>query len=255
MNISQLLMIISICTLAACGSSKKSTETTEQTSTEEAVTEMYLSKGICYGKCPRFELEIMQNGKAVLKAKQNVPDKFGVYQKQLSDNTYQELKEAFAASSFDKFDKAYESQIPDLPLIKVGYLVADSLHVSEGKEGRPSELMQLQYRLENIVQTDGWELIEKYDRPAVERESERPKYITNEIIILPKPGTNLPRLFRTYSDQGFRVLKRIAPNQNYWLTTYDEAKINAQDFLKLLKTDERIVEAEFNVITSNRGGR
>lgn len=240
----------------SCGSTKESTETTSNTeSTLDSPTEMMLSKGVCYGKCPVFVLEVKEGGLAVLQAKKNVPEKSGVYKKQLGAQAYKELKEAFMGSSFDKFENVYESRIPDLPLIKVGYMVSDSLFITEGKEGRPSELVQLQYRLENIMQSGGWELVEKYDRPAVKAEEERPTYILSEIILLPKAGANLPRLFRKYEQYGFRVLKRITPNQNYWLTTYNQSKIKPEEMLKLLQADEKVDSAEFNKETSNRGER
>ena len=52
-----------------------------------------------------------------------------------------------------------------------------------------------------------------------------------------------------------RVLKKITPNQNYWLITYDQGKVKPDKMLAMLKADESIMEAEFNKETSTRGDR
>jgi hypothetical protein len=124
-----------------------------------------------------------------------------------------------------------------------------------GKEERPSALMQLQYKMERLAQSEGWDLIKEYTRSDIEEQEEKPKYILSEIIILPKPGTMLPRWFKSYEEFGVRVLKRITPNQNYWLITYDQGKVKPDKMLAMLKADESIMEAEFNKETSTREDR
>ena len=65
----------------------------------------------------------------------------------------------------------------------------------------------------------------------------------------------LPRWFKSYEELGVRVLKRITPNQNYWLITYDQGKVKPEKMLAMLKADESIMEAEFNKETSTREDR
>jgi hypothetical protein len=65
----------------------------------------------------------------------------------------------------------------------------------------------------------------------------------------------LPRWFKIYEEFGVRVLKKITPNQNYWLITYDQGKVKPDKMLAMLKADESIMEAEFNKETSTREDR
>lgn len=253
MKIPYLLSVLSIVVImSSCGGSKYATKAVE------GDTEMMLKKGVCFGKCPVYTLEIKKGGIAMLDAKNNMDGMLGKYQKKLSKDQYNELLRAFGESEFVNFPAYYDSQIPDLPMVTIGYVAEDTLQITKGKEERPSSLMQLQFRLENIAKAQDWDLIEAYDRPVREAQEEEPKYILSEIIILPKPGISLPRWFRSYEEYGVRVLKKIAPNQNYWLITYDEGKIKPEEVLQMIKADEKILEAEFNKETTERaedGGR
>jgi len=140
-------------------------------------------------------------------------------------------------------------------MITIGYMAEDTLAFVRGKEERPSSLMQLQYKLEKLAQSEGWDLIEEYAREEDHRDEDKPVYILSEIIIKPKLGTMLPRWFKSYDEFGLRVLKRITPNQNYWLVTYDEGKVKPEKMLTMLQADDAIEEAEFNKETSTREER
>lgn len=247
--ISNILFFMIAITIVGCGGSKYATKA------KEGETEMMLSKGVCFGKCPVYTLRVKKGGVVYLDAKNNVPGMLGKYEKKIDKETYKQLLQAFKESDFAQYPADFESQIPDLPLITIGYMTTDTLQITRGKEDRPSSLMQLQYRLENLVKGQDWTLLEAYDRPMNPEKEDKPAYILSELIILPKPGTQLPRWFKEYEEYGLRVLKRITPNQNYWLVTYNQGLIKPDDILAKLKADERILEAEFNKETSNRGER
>lgn len=250
MKITYVLAILSIAlTMISC-SNKFATKA------KDGDTEMSIRKGMCFGKCPVYTLKVMKGGMAELSAKKFLPGKKGLYRKKLDKATYNDLLKSFAESDYTQFSSNYESKIPDLPMISIGYVAEDTLALVKGKEDRPSKLMQLQYKMEKLAKSEGWDLIEEYTREDEDRrEEEKPVYILSEIIILPKAGTMLPRWFKTYEEFGLRVLKRITPNQNYWLITYDQGKVKPEKLLTMLKADDAIEEAEFNKETSTRGDR
>ena len=232
--------------MTSCGSGKYATKA------KDGEVEMSLKKGMCFGKCPVYNLKVMKGGMAEISAQKHVQGKKGLYRKKLDKNAYNDLLKTFKESNFTQFPADYKSNIPDLPLVTIGYVVEDTLALVRGKEERPSSLMQLQYKLEKLAQSEGWDLIEEYTRPDVKVEEEKPTYILSEIIILPSPGTMLPKWFKSYEEYGLRVLKRLTPNQNYWLITYDEGKVKPEKILTMLKADDAISEAEFNKETSKR---
>ena len=250
MKITYILAIFSLAiTITSCGNKFA-------TQAKDGDIEMSIRKGLCFGKCPVYTLKVMKGGMAELSASKYLPGKKGLYRKKLDKATYNDLLKAFAESDYTQFSAMYESKIPDLPMISLGYMVEDTLAIVRGKEERPSSLMQLQYKMEKLAQSEGWDLIEEYSREDVEqREEEKPVYILSEIIILPKVGTMLPRWFKSYEEFGLRVLKRITPNQNYWLITFDEGKVKPEKMLTMLKADDAIQEAEFNKETSTREDR
>ena len=250
MKITYILAIFSFTILmSSCGASKYATLA------KEGEVEMSLRKGMCFGKCPVYSLKVMKGGVAEISARNHVKGKKGLYRKKLEKATYADLLKAFKESNYTQFPANYNSNIPDLPMVTIGYVAEDTLALVRGKEERPSTLMQLQYKMEKLAQSEGWDLIEEYTRPDVKDEEEEPTYILSEIIILPNPGTMLPRWFKTYEEFGLRVLKRITPNQNYWLITYDQGKVKPEKMLTMLKADDAIKEAEFNKETSTRGDR
>lgn len=250
MKITYIIAIVSIAlSMASCGNKFA-------TKAKDGETEISLKKGVCFGKCPVYTLEIMKGGMVELSAKKHLPGKKGLYRKKLDKDTYNDLLQTFAESDYTQFPPVYPSLIPDLPMITIGYMAEDTLALVRGKEDRPSNLMQLQYKLEKLAQSEGWDLVEAYTREEEKaREEEKPVYIYSEIIIKPRQGTMLPRFFKSYSEFGLRVLKRITPNQNYWLVTYDEGKVKPEKMLTMLKADEAIEEAEFNKETSTREER
>lgn len=250
MKITYILSIISFTLiLSSCGAGKYATMA------KDGEVEMSLSKGMCFGKCPVYNLKVMKGGMAEISAKKHVQGKKGLYRKKMDKDAYTELLKAFKESNYTEFLPMYKSNIPDLPMVTIGYMANDTLALVRGKEERPSGLMQLQYKMEKLAQSEGWDLIEEYTRPDIEEQEKEPAYILSEIIILPNPGTMLPRWFKTYEEFGLRVLKRITPNQNYWLVTYDQGKIKPEKIMTMLKADASIKEAEFNKETSTREDR
>ena len=250
MKITYILAIFSFTILmTSCGAGKYATKA------QEGEVEMSLNKGMCFGKCPVYSIKVMKGGSVELSARKFVEGKKGLYRKKLDKSSYKDLLKVFKESNYTQFLAEYASNIPDLPMVTIGYVALDTLALVRGKEERPSALMQLQYKMERLAQSEGWDLIKEYTRSDIEEQEEKPKYILSEIIILPNPGTMLPRWFKSYEEFGVRVLKRITPNQNYWLITYDQGKVKPEKMLAMLKADESIMEAEFNKETSTREDR
>jgi len=210
----------------------------------------YLGKGACFGKCPVYTLEVYQSGRATLFGENNT-DKLGKYEKDLSNEDLALLEKLFAKSDFASFQENYASNIPDLPAIIVGFDDGAGMKKVIGRENRPEKLQQLQFALEKIVDSDGWVLVESM-KDITDREKPQEVNIENEIIIEPTPGTLVGKWIAYRSDVGVRLIKKIAPNLNYYLITYDTSKITPMEMLKTLQSDPKIVSAEFNKKTTKR---
>jgi len=212
----------------------------------------YLSKGACFGKCPMFEMTVYGNGRAEYVGK-NFTDKLGKYEKKLTADNLKSLKQIFSDSKFSEFPTSYKSNIADLPMIKIGFNSGDSLKVVSGKENRPDELLKLQIELEKVADAGGWELIDSYENVVKSDQKAEVVIIKEEIILEPQSGTLLAKWIKNYEEFEVRLIKKIAPELNYFLITYNRDLIKSDDMLRLLIDDPAIKSAEFNKKTSQRG--
>jgi len=242
------ILMISMTSLFAfsCNSVKKVTNLDKETE------RFSLSKGACFGKCPIYTLSINQRGYATIEGVANL-DKLGIYSKQLSKEEFDKLETVFVKSKFEQFQDKYKSTMTDLPSIKIGYHNGEEFKLVSGKEDRPEDLMQLQFALEKIADSNGWKLIKNQEELDQTKKPEVVRII-DEIIIEPNPGTHMARWFESMDKYGVRLIKKIAPTLNYYLITYNPDNITGDQFLKVLQRDENIKSAEFNKKTSKRRG-
>jgi hypothetical protein len=240
-----LLFLAIIVLLSACKT--KQLVIQEQDNMIDKIAEgdvaMSLRKGPCFGKCPVFEMSVDGSGKAIYEGKR-FTDKIGKFEKQLTDEEYNTLIQAFRNSDFDTYPEAYESMVPDLPLVVIGY----NGKTVKGKEDRPEKLMELEKRMDMVANQDGWTMIEGADVDGVKPENKPEKdYMVEEILVQPNKGTNLPAWLKEYkSTYGVRLVKKMGREDSLWLVSYDMNKISGDALLKIIKKDDRIKYANFN---------
>jgi hypothetical protein len=242
--IKQTLLLLITCLLINCKSSKQ-----VKTFNDKDIR-FSLSKGACFGTCPIYELKIYHGGHTTFLGKQNT-DNLGQYDKMLSSKEYKNIEKAFEKLDFDKYPDYFDSRIPDLPMIKIGYHNGKQLRVVSGKEERPEDLMQVQFLLEKIVDNKQWNLVKGLKELNKDIIPE-PTYIYNEIIIEPKKGLLLSKWLESNSKYGVRLIKKIAPALNYYLIGFDTKKVAPKEFLNILHKDSQIKVAEFNKKTNPR---
>ncbi len=215
-------------------------------------------KGPCFGKCPMYKLEIYEGGYTKFYGDRH-SDKLGIYDKTISKEELKSLVNAFEKADFYNFKNEYESNVPDAPAVKISYKSKNKeLKEVSGKLERPQTLRDLQVMLEDIASSKDWRLLEKYKEPASEevKEKEKPKVIKTEIIVQPMPNINFSKWFQEKKNlYGLRIIKKIAPNLDLWLITYDTKKVDADMIMQILNNDPNIISAEFNKKTSLREGR
>lgn len=240
------ILAVSISLLSfSCKSTKR------VTNLDQEEVRFSLKKGACFGNCPTYRLEISQNGYATLEGIANM-DKLGIHGKQLDKNQFENLEDEFEKSTFESFPSEFKSQIPDLPSNTIGYHNGVKFKEISGKEDRPEQVMQLQFLLEKIVDSGGWKMLQS---PEKIDQTKKPEVvdILDEVIIEPIPGTHIAKWMESMTKYGVRLKKKIAPNLNLYLITYDSNLVSSAEFLHILKRDENIKSAEFNKKTKRRG--
>jgi len=241
------LVFLVSCTFVACKSTKKVSNFSEKD------LRFSMSKGVCFGSCPVYELKVYHGGYTTFLGERNT-ERIGLYDKTLAKDDYKKVIKAFEKLDFNSFPSEFKSNIPDLPLIKIGYHNGDEFRIVSGKEDRPEDLMQAQFLLEKIVDNKQWNFVKSKEELNQNTKPE-PSFIYNEVIIEPKKGLLIPKWLESQSKFGVRLVKKIAPTLNYYLIEYDTKKIDPKEFIKLLQKDTDIKSAEFNKKTTQRGSR
>ncbi len=210
-----------------------------------------LKKGACFGTCPVLSMEIQNNGLATLDAQRNYRIT-GKYKAIISEKYMIKLHDAFQNANFLDFPDEYESMIADLPTIELLYSNGEVEKSVKGKEGRPTELVELQFLLEEVCDNTNWEFVEA---SSSGKKEEKEEIILSELIIQFKPGTLLPRWFKKYEKYDLRIVKPIAKEQNIWLASYNNLENVPDTVINEIGSDSEVVNVEFNKKIDKRAGK
>jgi len=236
----------------ACKSTK---EIVEEAKAEEDRVFITLKKGPCFGNCPVYTLSVYNSGLAEFHGKSHTPN-LGKFKKQISQEELDDLVLSCEDADILSMQERYPSQIADLPLITIKYVTDDTTKTVRGKEDRPMKLMALEKKLSEIVESDGWILVEAADLDNAgisPPEDQREELEKTEVIIQPADGVKLPIWLQKNKERyGIRLLDRISAEKNYWLITWNQAKGDPDEFMNALQRDPEIKMAQFNLKIENR---
>jgi hypothetical protein len=205
-----------------------------------------MEKSPCFGKCPHYSMQIFKDGKVVYNGKANTK-KLGIFEKTIDKKELNSIVKAFESSKFSSFNDLYNSELADLPSTMLYYADGKTKKSVTGKENRPAEVLKLQYMLEKIADSDGW--LMKEGPPKEEKQEERAVeeevIIYSEIIIEPQPGS-LSRFLQDYQDKSVSLTDRVTEDGRLWLIKYNTNAHKPEAMLQMIKSDSRIISAEFN---------
>jgi hypothetical protein len=212
-----------------------------------------LKRGACFGKCPVFELKIRKDGYALLNATLFNPEN-GKFEKNLTKAEMKEVASLFKKADLQKLPDESATMVADLPMTKLTDNSTGKKKSVKANEKMPEAYENVVTKMETIVKSEGWKLIEKYEdeKPVKEAIVKDQVTVYDEIIIEPNPGVRLPVWFKEMEAYGVRLIKKIANEQNLWLITYDTKMIEPTLMINLLRKDKSIKFAEFNKKISPR---
>ncbi|HMP28707.1 MAG TPA: DUF6438 domain-containing protein [Saprospiraceae bacterium] len=239
-----LFLLVSVIFLASCSSVKIIGDERGQVAAIE--------KSPCFGKCPVYAMRLFKDGKVIYEGRANTK-KLGVYQKMLTKKELGAIVKAFDNAKFFTFNDSYSSELADLPSTLLYFSDGKINKSVVGKENRPAPIMQLQYMLEKIADSDGWLMLKGPDvqEEIEERVVEEEVTIFSEIIIEPTPGS-LPRFLQDYQEKSVSLTDRITEDGRLWLIKYNTSAYKPEEMLQMIKSDSRIISAEFNKKLQNR---
>lgn len=202
-----------------------------------------MEKEACFGTCPAYSFKIYEGGYCSFEGKQN-SYKMGTHSLTLSKEKYKEVKKAFETVDFFQYQDFYESNIPDLPTVKISYRKKNQVKSVTGKRERPDAVHKLQFILEEIAESKtGWKVI---DGSIQEKTTE---YDKSQIVVQLIDGAQLSRWFDyARKNYGIRILKQIDGSYDHWLVSYNMKDYTPEEILNVLRKDENVASAEFRLI-------
>ena len=198
-----------------------------------------MSKGPCFGRCPVYTFTVYDNGIMTYEG-QRFTDRQGMYIKKMNDGDLKPLKTMLKDANLKQFKDAYRATLSDLQSVAITYYEADLLKTIIGKDGRPEAVMDIQYGLEKLVDSEGWEL----HTPSSEG---LPEYIVeNELRVSLGEGVDARAWARKYRKQGMNVIRSMSTSNNSWLVEYDADRNDPKEVLAIVQADLEVTSAEFN---------
>lgn len=204
-----------------------------------------LRKGACFGTCPAYNLFILKDGRAVLDATHHM-DVLGLQRRQLSQSEMKNLENVFKGSYFHTLQDSFPSMSSDLPAIWITHHDGESSKTVYGKEKFPKKLINIKSELEKIAESGDWQSLEPQPTKPEKPTKPESNIIKDELIVLPQSGQLTEEWFSNYKVYGLKMIKKLSPDLDYYLLGYNEAKIDPDKMVQLLKDDPVIKLVELN---------
>jgi len=114
-----------------------------------------MTKTLCMGTCPDYDISIFPDGKVVLNARQFL-ELQGNYESQLGEGQLEGLINKFETSGFDSFQRSYKSNRSDLPTTTVTFNYQGKTKKVVDYDGAPAELRGLEQEIHSLIDSLEW---------------------------------------------------------------------------------------------------
>jgi hypothetical protein len=198
-----------------------------------------MSKGNCYGRCPVYLLTIYDNGVMTYEGARYT-DKMGLHIKRLSKPEIESLSWTFQRANLWQYENVYRSDYPDLPPVSITYYDGDRSKTILGKETRPEAVLELEGRLNELANSEGWTLrrAPDYNLP--------PGTVANQLVVELRSDVNTEAWVAKYSRQEMKLLKKVWPSETKLLLQYNIKVIDPISMLDMVRQDTDVETAELN---------
>ena len=203
-------------------------------------------RGSCYGKCPVYTITVFTDHSVQFIGRKFIQPE-GSFVAELSDSEYEYLVKLCNNANLWSMDNRYHRDIADLPMTRFIYYESGATKEISGNGPMPNALKKIFDACDDLIDKTDW-------KPA-DASSMRDSNSTErspEIIVQLKNKVDFEVWKLQYKNLGLQAKKKIAPNFNYWLISYDQGKMQGDDLIQELRNDEQVVDAQFNKSLSSR---
>lgn len=229
----------------ACKTSKSSNSanSSEQNSQDTTWVVKY-ERSPCFGSCPVYTFYLTSANNGYLEARYNFIEP-GWYYADLDEEAVHALISDLEPEDWWNEDLRTQPEIADLPGRSIVYKHDEGLRwYAVG--GRISEQSEYILNLfDQLVNSAAW--APTNIRP-VDLEVPQP----SDVIVQLKEGVDINRWLLRFENFGIRLVKKVAPNLQYYVVTWDLGKGTANDFIQYIKQDRDVIEAQWDQALNGR---
>ncbi len=238
-----LISIASVLILTSCANQKDAVKGSPDQPEAFQMPERIVkyTRGSCFGKCPVFELQIFDDGKAILDAKMHMDHK-GLFDYTLTREELTELYALLSATDFHSMKDTYYGEVADLPAVGLSVQVGTFKKSINGNWQFPEELLHIFRYLDKYVHSEKWMPAQDDNSLYMQSESIIPDRVIVDLHKQIKPETWI----KEYDNYRGEIKKKIAPRLSLYLVSFDPDLVHPADFIQMLLSDPAVNNAEFD---------
>ncbi len=148
-------LLLTVIVFAACAQHRTITRvsTKKVKAKNLSITEVTMSRGACFGRCPIYSVTIKSNGMVQYKGR-NFTDHIGVYERKLTPQQTGQVLQAFKEYRVDTCASTYELRIADVPGIFYKITINGKVKQIGNAHFGPGYLKDLAKDIDALAQVD-----------------------------------------------------------------------------------------------------
>jgi hypothetical protein len=202
-------------------------------------------RGPCFGTCPVFTFYLLADHTAVVHAKKYLMDTSGWYFTNPDQEAIVEILELIEPLEWWRPDLGDQPEIADLPASTLVYYHPSGLREISIQSRTDHELENVFSKLSHLVSESTWS-------PTSIRPLEKEMPARTDVIVQLKPGVDINEWMKKFSKFEIELVRRITPNQNYYLVRKKPDAGAENDFIMGIKWDPDVIDAQWEHSVTKR---
>ncbi|MBX2892521.1 MAG: hypothetical protein KF734_16460 [Saprospiraceae bacterium] len=232
-----LLLTLSALTMLAAEKCRKNVASTP-------LPLLSLETGPCFGFCPVFKLDALDNGLVRYEGIQFV-EKEGRDSFRLTKEELKQLKTKTQEVNLWQYPDQIQTDVVDAPFATLTAYNRDKSKSVRGSIDRPTPLLQLEDLLKDLAEAHGIQVKRGVNPNSPASGSQR------EVVVHLKPEVNAGNWLAQFGELRLRLVRRLAA-ENIWLVAYNPNEIGEKELISLLKDMDGVVDVQTNLPVKER---
>ncbi len=245
MNYSLFIVLMITLWTGGCKTSKSSkADASKVVMPKETNWVVKYERSPCFGDCPVFVFYLTIDNYGLIDVHHNLMTP-GWYYADLDEESVHALILDMEPAEWWREDLSQQPEIADLPGRSIVYKHGDGLRwYAVG--GRTSEQSEYIFGIfDKLIDDAQWH---PTDLRPVEPNAPEP----SDVIVQLEEEVDINTWLIKFENFGIRLVKKVAPNLNYFVVTWDRNKRTANDFLQSIKHDPDVVNAQWDQALNGR---